>query len=115
MSDKYNIETDVKYAVNHLEDTTTNNNHNNNKEGSNSSDHHNDVIALPRSLEDREREYRDALAVDPGFNLWSFRGFQFIGLVLSICLCGGDSGELTTSFSLPIGLHRCRERIESPC
>jgi hypothetical protein len=53
-----------------------------------------DVAPRPRrTTEEKRADLVAAQLVDPGMEVFSWRAFKFVLMVLVVCLCGGDSGR----------------------
>jgi hypothetical protein len=50
-----------------------------------------------RTTEEKQAQLKAAQAADPGFHWRSMRALQFLGMILVICCCGGDTGLDATS------------------
>jgi hypothetical protein len=49
------------------------------------------------SAEDRAYELKRALEVDPGIPVRSWRFLQMTGVMLIVCMCGGDAGKSSST------------------
>lgn len=50
-----------------------------------------------RTSDEKQAQLKAAQAADPGFHWASMRALQFLGMILVVCCCGGDTGLDATS------------------
>lgn len=50
-----------------------------------------------KTSEEKQAQLKLAQAADPGFHWASMRALQFLGMILVVCCCGGDTGLDATS------------------
>ncbi|KAI5454184.1 hypothetical protein NCC49_004249 [Naganishia albida] len=57
-----------------------------------------------KTSEEKQAQLKLAQAADPGFHWASMRALQFLGMILVVCCCGGDTGLDATTMSAINGM-----------